>query len=257
MIPYNTISAWSVSHPWQTREQIEQDLLLSKAICEIYTNELLAGELVFRGGTALHKLVLRQPHRYSEDLDFVRSSAGGIGDVMKELTELGKRSGYTVTTKMSQYPKVYWNCKAQTGHDLKIKIEINTYERSPALPIVEVGHTVRSDWFSGDTVVRIFQNEELAATKIKALYQRLKGRDLFDLWLLTNETGIDAGLTCKAFSVYRPKGFTSKKAIENLKKKLNDKTFQDDISKIMSTEASGYCAEEAAEQVIEKYLAKL
>jgi len=257
MIPYDIITAWGVSHPWLTREQIEQDLLLSKAICEIYTNELLAGELVFRGGTALHKLILRQPHRYSEDLDFVRSSAGGIGDVMKELTELGKQSGYTVTTKMSQYPKVYRNCKAQTGYDLKIKIEINTYERSPALPLVEVGHTVRSGWFSGEATVRIFQNEEMAATKIRALYQRSKGRDLFDLWLLTNETGIDAGLTCKAFAVYRPKGFTAKKAIENLNKKLDDTTFRDDIMKTMSAEAGDFCAEEAAKQIIEKYLAKL
>jgi len=257
MIPYDTITAWGVSHPWLTREQIEQDLLLSKAICEIYTNELLAGELVFRGGTALHKLILRQPYRYSEDLDFVRSSAGGIGDIMKELTDLGKLSGYKVTTKMSQYPKVYWHCKAQTGHDLKIKIEINTYERSPALSLVEVGHIVRSDWFSGEAAVRIFQNEELAATKLRALYQRSKGRDLFDLWLLTNEIGIDVGLTCKAFSVYRPDGFTAKKATENLKKKLDDMNFREDISKIVSAEVNDYSADEAAEQIIEKYIVKL
>ena len=76
MIPYDTITAWGVSHPWPSREQIEQDLLLSKAIIEIYKNETLAGELIFRGGTALHKMILPQPSRYSEDLDFVRTSAG-------------------------------------------------------------------------------------------------------------------------------------------------------------------------------------
>ena len=37
MIPYNTITAWGVTHPWITREQVEQDLLLSKAIIDIYT----------------------------------------------------------------------------------------------------------------------------------------------------------------------------------------------------------------------------
>ncbi len=58
MIPYDSITAWSVTHPWPTREQVEQDLLLSQALCEIFKDPLLSGELVFRGGTALHKLYL-------------------------------------------------------------------------------------------------------------------------------------------------------------------------------------------------------
>jgi predicted nucleotidyltransferase component of viral defense system len=72
MIPYNTITAWGVSHPWPTREQIEQDMLLSKAICDIFNNDILANELVFRGGTALNKLILKEPYRYSEDLVSIR-----------------------------------------------------------------------------------------------------------------------------------------------------------------------------------------
>jgi len=257
MIPYNTITAWGVLHPWPTREQIEQDLLLSKAIIDIYANKTLAGELIFRGGTALHKIVLPQPCRYSEDLDFVRSRAGGIGDIMKELTELGTQSGYIVKTRMGQFPKIYWHGKAQTGRDLKIKIEINTYERSPALPLVEIGHTIRTDWFSGESMVRLFQNEEMAATKLRALYQRSKGRDLFDLWLLTNKIGIDTGLVCQAFSTYRPEGFTAMKAVENLEKKIKDKQFQSDINNMISAEISDYRVDEAAAQTIEKYLLNL
>ena len=127
MIPYDIINAWGVTHPWITREQIEQDLLLSRAICDIYSNRFLSGELIFRGGTALHKLALSMPYRYSEDLDFVRINAGGIGDIMKVLTEVGKQSGFSVSTKMGMYPKLYWRCVAQTGVSIKIKIEINTY----------------------------------------------------------------------------------------------------------------------------------
>lgn len=257
MIPYNTVTSWGVSHPWPTREQIEQDMLLSKAICEIYANKRLSGELVFRGGTALHKLILPQPYRYSEDLDFVRSSAGGIGEIMKELTELGKRSGYTVKTRMGQFPKVYWQGIAQTGRNLRIKIEINTYERSFALPLAKVDHAISSDWFTGQAVVRLFQNEEIAATKIRALYQRAKGRDLFDLWVMTNEIGLDTGLLYKAFSIYRPEGFTARKAIENLEKKLSDEKFRSDISSLVSAEKSDYRIEDAAELIIEKYLLNL
>lgn len=68
MIPADAITAWSVTHPWPTREQVEQDLLLSRAICAIARDDYLGDELVFRGGTALHKLHLDPPVRYSEDL---------------------------------------------------------------------------------------------------------------------------------------------------------------------------------------------
>ena len=257
MIPYDTVTAWGVSHPWPSREQIEQDLLLSKAIIDIYRSEMLAGELIFRGGTALHKLVLPRPSRYSEDLDFVRSSAGGIGDIMKELTELGKQSGFAVKTKIGQFPKVYWQGTTQTGRDLRIKIEINTYERSPALQLSKAAHVVHTDWFVGEAMVSIFQNEEMAATKLRALYQRSKGRDLFDLWLLANKIGIDANLTCHAFSAYRPVGYTAKKAIENLEKKLSDTKFLTDIDSMVSADTREYHADEAAAQIIETYLMKL
>ena len=257
MIPYNTITAWGVLHPWPSREQVEQDLLLSKAIIEIYKNKMLSRELVFRGGTALHKLLLPNPRRYSEDLDFVRTTSGGIGDIMKELTELGKQSGFAVKTRIGQYPKIYWHGKTQTGRDLRIKIEINTFERSPALPLVEINHSIHTDWFTGEANVKLFQNEEFAATKLRALYQRSKGRDLFDLWLLTNIICIDPVLTCQVFAIYRPDGYTAKKAIENLAKKTQEKGFITDIINIVSDDLSDYNIEIAASQVIEKYLSNL
>jgi len=56
MIPASDITKWSVDHPWSTRDQIEQDFLLSQAICEIANDFLLGNELIIRGGTAFHKL---------------------------------------------------------------------------------------------------------------------------------------------------------------------------------------------------------
>lgn len=63
MIPYDAVTEWSVDRPWPTREQVEQDLLRSRAICAIAADPYLGDELVFRGGTALHKLHLPQPLR--------------------------------------------------------------------------------------------------------------------------------------------------------------------------------------------------
>ena len=65
MIYANDITQWGVNHPWSTRDDIEQDLLLSQAICEIANDPLLGNELVIRGGTAFHKLFLQKPHRYA------------------------------------------------------------------------------------------------------------------------------------------------------------------------------------------------
>ena len=257
MIPYNTITAWGVTHPWITREQIEQDLLISKAIIDIYSNEMLSDELIFRGGTALHKLIMPYPIRYSEDLDFVRTNAGGIGDIIDALRDIGEKSGYTVKVKLEKYPKIFWHCKAQTERTIKIKIEINTFERTPALPLADTSHSVHTNWFSGNAMVKMFQSEEMAATKLRALYQRTKGRDLLDLWLMTNEVGIDPDLVCHAFLTYRPEGFSAKKAIHNLEKKLTDSLFLTDIDNLISYRLENYNVEIAAKQVIDLYLTRL
>ena len=104
MIRRNEIIQWGADHPWQNENQVEQDLLLSRAMIEIANDGLLGQELVLRGGTAFHKLFLPEPYRYSEDLDFVRTTTGGIGGVMKGLTALGGELGFDVRTKMGKFP---------------------------------------------------------------------------------------------------------------------------------------------------------
>lgn len=81
VIPRAAITAWGTSVGWATDEQVEQDLLLSRLIIELATDPYLGEELVFRGGTCLHKLYADKPYRYSEDLDFVRRTGGGIRDL--------------------------------------------------------------------------------------------------------------------------------------------------------------------------------
>ncbi len=71
MIPRAYITEWTQFAPWQLNEQVEQDLIISRALVEIFSDEYLSHELAFRGGTALHKLFLQSPSRYSEDIDLV------------------------------------------------------------------------------------------------------------------------------------------------------------------------------------------
>jgi predicted nucleotidyltransferase component of viral defense system len=195
MLSVNDIASWGITHPWASANQVEQDLLLARAICAISNHEYLGRELVFRGGTALHKLHLTMPLRYSEDLDYVRSTAGGIGQLSGALLDLGRDLGFEVRSRISEHPKVYWRTQSQGGTSLRIKLEVNTHERSPALPLEQRPFRVESSWWTGEAQVLTFQLAELIATKLRALYQRSKGRDLFDIWLaLTNRPGLRAGI---------------------------------------------------------------
>jgi hypothetical protein len=63
---------WRTFAPWSTDAQVEQDLILSRALVEIFSNPLLSKSLAFRGGTALHKLFIKPAARYSGDIDLVQ-----------------------------------------------------------------------------------------------------------------------------------------------------------------------------------------
>ena len=254
MMRRTDITQWGVDHPWQNENQIEQDLLLSMAMIEIANDPLLGGELVLRGGTAFHKLFLPEPYRYSEDLDFVRTSAGGIGDVMKRLTSLGRELGFEVRTKMGEFPKVYWRFAFEDGTPGKIKLEINTYERSPMMPLAKRAHRVDNPFYTGEAGIPTFQPEELVATKLRALYQRKKGRDLYDLWLALTVLELDPEAIVAAFPAYRPEGVDGKLMAGNLAAKLADRTFCTDVDAMVRVGSPAYDPQEAGEMATEKLL---
>ena len=84
---------------------------------------------------------------------------------------------------MSAQPKVYLRYLADSGTTRKIKFEVSTHERAPATSTVRLPSQVTSTRWSGQTDVHTFSPAEMVATKIRALYQRRKGRDLYDIWL--------------------------------------------------------------------------
>ncbi len=85
MIPAQNIVAWRNVVPWADPRQIEQDLMICRALIDIFTDEGLRHALRFRGGTALNKLHFPAPLRYSEDIDLVRTSPGPIGPILDRL----------------------------------------------------------------------------------------------------------------------------------------------------------------------------
>lgn len=205
MIPAALITEWSQQCPWVAPAQVEQDLILSRALVEIYSSPDLCRRLVFRGGTALHKLVLPPAARYSEDIDLVQIQEEPIGAIMDQIRErlnpwlgepkgdIGPR-GATLTYRFdSEQPPII---------RLRLKIEINTREHFHVLPLRSSEFGVRSRWFQGSALVPIYHPSELLGTKLRALYQRRKGRDLFDLWHAHRQGALDASETAATFVRY-------------------------------------------------------
>ncbi len=263
MIPKRYITQWIENAPWQNNAQIEQDLVLSRVISEIYTHRFLKEALLFRGGTALNKLFFTPGLRYSEDIDLVQYSQGPIGDLMTELHStldpwLGKPK-----YKQSQGRVTFFyrfdteNAPVKT---MKVKVEINTREHGSVLGIKEVPFTLENGWFSAQTPVKTYCLEELMATKLRALYQRRKGRDLFDLYqVLLSYPTLDISALVNCFKHYLEKeGLQVSRAEfeENMTYKLQDSNFRDDIYPLLSPNLL-YDQAKAYELVHDQIISKL
>lgn len=184
MIPAQNIVAWSNVVPWADQRQVEQDLIISRALIEIFTDKVLHEELRFRGGTALNKLHFPAPLRYSEDIDLVRTSAGPIGPILDRLRAvLEPWLGRAQFDQSPVAPKFRFRVEAEDGSDvpIRLKVEINTREIEAFDPPAALLFRVENPWFTGEAAIPTFSREEMLATKLRALLQRDKGRDLYDL----------------------------------------------------------------------------
>jgi predicted nucleotidyltransferase component of viral defense system len=185
MIPMMNIVAWSRVVPWVDMRQVEQDLIISRAIVDIFSDPFLREQLRFRGGTALNKLHFPAPTRFSEDIDLVRTTSGPVGPVLARVREvLEPWLGHAEFIRSPVAPKLRFRTPAEdtnTSSEIRLKVEINTREIDAYDPPCEVEIRVDNPWFSGDAAACTFSREEMLATKLRALLQRNKGRDLYDL----------------------------------------------------------------------------
>ncbi len=204
MIPISYIQAWSEKAPWPDARQIEQDLIICRALCDLFNAPALKGKIAFRGGTAINKLLFKQPLRYSEDIDLVQTAAGPIGatvDAVREaLSWLGKCSRDQAEHSMHMTFKFAPEADPQTT--MKLKVEINTREQTSLLGIKSYGFAVGNDWYEDKTEIASFEPEELFGTKLRALLQRRKNRDLFDLHHGLEQLLLDPGKLIACFDHY-------------------------------------------------------
>jgi hypothetical protein len=79
LIPIAFLQEWSAKAPWPDSRQVEQDLIISRALCDLFNAPALKDKIAFRGGAALNKLLFAKPLRYSEDIDLVQLRADPTG----------------------------------------------------------------------------------------------------------------------------------------------------------------------------------
>jgi predicted nucleotidyltransferase component of viral defense system len=246
--------------PWPEAYQVEQDLILSRLMIEIAEDELLGSELVMRGGTCLHKVHLNEAWRYSEDLDYVRRSGGGIGPYLDGLRELAARIGLAVSTVdfSGQMVHVVLDVGATGGGGIRIKIEMNIAETEFFKEAVALDYEVDSSWWRGEASIPTFALDEMMSTKLRALYQRRKGRDLFDLWLVLTYQNVSADEIVNGLRHYmRDDTFTYPQLRQNLFDKLSDTGFRSDIETLVVAVPDGYAVDLAADLAMEQLGSRL
>jgi predicted nucleotidyltransferase component of viral defense system len=240
MIPRDFITEWRAQAPWVQDSQVEQDPVISRALVDIFSHPHLRAALAFRGGTALYKLYLKPAARYSEDIDLVQVTGepiGGTLDALRGVLDpwLGdaryKRSEGRVTLTYR------FQSNDQPPIPLKLKIEINSREHFSVQKLVRFPFAVRSRWFSGEAEVTTYQLNELLGTKLRALYQRRKGRDLFDLATALAHPDAAPAEIIAAFNAYMERGQheVSRADFEqNLALKLKRRDFSADIASLLA-----------------------
>ena len=243
MIPKADIVAWRRFAPWVNDAQVEQDLIISRALVAIFQSPLLAEGLAFRGGTALHKLYFDIPRRYSEDIDLVQIIPAPIGQVIDTLQEfLNGFLGVPRRKQTEQSVILTYRMESEGPPvvQMRLKVEINTREHFAVDGYHKQHFAVESRWFKGECEITTYTLEELLATKLRALYQRRKGRDLFDLWLGVTEGKADAGRIIHVFKQYmETEGQTvdSMHYEKNLQEKLRHRGFLSDLNPLLPADA--------------------
>lgn len=261
MIPEFLVNAWSAKAPWQNLLMIEQDLVISRALIDLYNRPLIKESLAFRGGTALNKLYITPAARYSEDIDLVQIKAAPIGPVINEIREaLDPWLGVPQRNLTKRSAKLVYRYKSvEEGVTSRLKIEINTTEHFHVHPLEHMSHEVNSEWMSGKAEILTYNLDELMGTKLRALYQRRKGRDLFDLWYVIEKNLVDLEKVVSVFNQYNEynKEIISRAMFEeSLLGKIKHPNFHSDMNVLFSSD-SGWDAEKAFARIWEEVVPRL
>jgi predicted nucleotidyltransferase component of viral defense system len=143
---------------------------------------------------------------------------------------------------------------------LRLKLEINCKEHFNVLPWIEFRFEVNNPWFTGSTNIKTYDVNELLGTKLRALYQRKKGRDLFDLDYSRLNMELDLDKIIKSFNAYMKFSVdhipTQRQFMLNIEEKEQDQFFLMDMDGLIRAGVI-YKQKEAFEWLKDTLISKL
>jgi len=251
------ILAYQAVVPWAAQYQVEQDLLLCRAMVALFDDKFLSSQIAMRGGTLLHKVHLAPPARYSEDIDLVVVGTRpadhirrAIRRVLAEVLGAPKASVWDTialairnTVKPSRVLRMTYSARSiiEPNRVLEIVVEANVTERKPHRAVVEMPFSFPFRDKPVQTKIKGFDIHEMLGTKMRAMFQRKRGRDLFDLyWALTKSPmPVDPAAIIASFEHYlKQEGTKAGQAefIGILDNHLKDRGFCSDMQALLRTD---------------------
>ncbi len=141
---------------------------------------------------------------------------------------------------------------------LRLKVEINCYEHFSVLGFQKIPFKVENSWFSGECKLTTYALDELLGTKLRALYQRKKGRDLFDLQVAMDKAEINVDRIMQCYCRYMEfvvgKTPTYKQFVANMELKMQDQEFLDDTDILLREGAPHFEPQRAYEMIKESFI---
>jgi predicted nucleotidyltransferase component of viral defense system len=174
---------------------VEKDYVLGWLLWGIGTDPVLSQSWVFKGGTCLKKCYI-ETYRFSEDLDFTVVPGGPFrpdeieAPLVRTLARVTAESGidFSAPPRLRLRPnetstegRVYYTGPRRTPQLASVKLDLSADEPVVRPPVLQqIGHPY-PDVFPGDRTVRCYSFDELFAEKIRAMAQRARPRDLYDI----------------------------------------------------------------------------
>ena len=138
--------------------------------------------------------------------------------------------------------------ETESGQNARAKVEINSREHFTASQAVLVPYQVSSRWFSGNSQIKVLSQPWLLGSKLRALYQRKKGRDLYDLVVSLRYLNVQPAEIVHSFLAHltaNDQRISRAEMEENLAAKRSDKVFLADLSQLLSESESQFDFQEA------------
>jgi len=240
--------------PWAAQYQVEQDLLLCRSMVALFDDKFLSSQIAMRGGTLLHKVHLAPAARYSEDIDLVAVGTRPEGHIRRAIRRvltdvLGEpkasvwgtlRLALRNAVRPSRVLQMTYSLPSiiEPGRMLDIVVEANVTERKPHRAVVEIPFSFPFRDKPVQTRIKGYDIHEMLGTKMRAMFQRKRGRDLFDLyWALTESAKpVDPAAVIESFQHYmKQEGTTAGRAefVAILNAHLKDRGFCSDTETLL------------------------